>query len=193
MPTSRNQQRHRLCRHSKRRGRTSVSNISLSWTWKAQLDTCGQAPKQVCWEHKAFRASRQVEMDLRIKGAWVRVNGVEMHWSRHGHQESRKRRRRCKLKTPRTSSISLSARADSVQSPLLYLCDNEPAAVLQDVTSWTRTRLAKNKDADCTDIIERLHLRVAAGTATFLLKIKLHRAEIMNEMADIAAEEGRMT
>jgi hypothetical protein len=46
-----------------------------------------------------------------------------------------------------------------------------------------------NKDADIlTDIIQRLHLRVAAGAATFLLKVKSHRGEVMNEMTDIAAE-----
>ena len=49
-----------------------------------------------------------------------------------------------------------------------------------------------NKDADIlTDIIQRLHLRVVAGAATFPFKVISNRGEIMNEMADIAAEKGR--
>ena len=81
-----------------------------------------------------------------------------------------------------------------VQSPLLYLCDNE--AVLRDVARWIgeghKASMSTNKDADIlTDIIQRLHLRVAAGAATFLLKVKSHRGEVLNEMADVAAENGR--
>jgi hypothetical protein len=57
---------------------------------------------------------------------------------------------------------------------------------------WQKANMATKKDADIlTDIIHRLHLRVAAGAAKFLLKIKSHRGELMNEMADIAAEKGR--
>ena len=69
-------------------------------------------------------------------------------------------------------------------------------AVLQDVAKWIgegqKTSLEKNRDADIvTYIIQRLHLRIAAGAATFLIKVKSHRGEFMNEMADIAAERGR--
>jgi ribonuclease HI len=76
----------------------------------------------------------------------------------------------------------------------LYLCDNE--AVLQDIARWIgeghKASMATNKDADnLTDIIQRLHLRVAAGAATFLLKVKSHRGEVLFEMADVAAENGR--
>jgi hypothetical protein len=52
--------------------------------------------------------------------------------------------------------------------------------------------MASNKDADIlTEIIQRLHSRVAAGAAIFLLKVKSHRGEVLNEMADAAAEHGR--
>jgi hypothetical protein len=52
--------------------------------------------------------------------------------------------------------------------------------------------MALNKDADITyEIIQRLHARVQAGAATFLLKVKSHRGEALNEMADAAAEHGR--
>ena len=52
--------------------------------------------------------------------------------------------------------------------------------------------MSTNEDADIlTDIIQRLRLRVAAGAATFLLKVKSHRGEVLNEMADVAAENGR--
>ena len=52
--------------------------------------------------------------------------------------------------------------------------------------------MATNKDADIlTDIIQRLHLRVAAGAATVLLKVKSHRGGVLNEVADVAAENGR--
>ena len=85
-------------------------------------------------------------------------------------------------------------RAVHVESPLLYLCDNE--AVLQDIAKWIgeghKTSMALNKDADImNEIIQRLHARVRAGAATFLLKVKSHRGEALNEMADAAAEHGR--
>ena len=58
---------------------------------------------------------------------------------------------------------------------------------------WRRTSdVHGNKDADIlTEIIQRLHSRVAAGAAIFLLKVKSHRGEVLNEMADAAAEHGR--
>ena len=36
-----------------------------------------------------------------------------------------------------------------------------------------------------------MHSRVHAGAATFLLNVKSHRGEVLNEMADAAAEHGR--
>ena len=45
--------------------------------------------------------------------------------------------------------------------------------------------MSTNEDADIlTDIIQRLRLRVAAGAATFLLKVKSHRGEVLFEMAE---------
>jgi ribonuclease HI len=97
-------------------------------------------------------------------------------------------------KRPELAALASVLRAVQVQSPLLYLCDNE--AVLRDVARWIgeghKASMSTNKDADIlTNIIQRLHLRVAAGAATFLLKFKSHRGEVLNEMADVAAENGR--
>jgi ribonuclease HI len=40
------------------------------------------------------------------------------------------------------------------------------------------------------EIVCLLTQRVRAGRATFLVKVKLHRGELINERADTLAEEG---
>ena len=39
------------------------------------------------------------------------------------------------------------------------------------------------------DVIELLRVRIAAGTATFLVKMKAHQGEPANERADVQADK----
>jgi hypothetical protein len=78
----------------------------------------------------------------------------------------------------------------------VLLCDNE--AVLRVIRKWVgqggKATLATAPDADILpEIICLLTQRVRAGSlgATFLIKVKSHRGEPINERADTLAEEGR--
>jgi hypothetical protein len=77
---------------------------------------------------------------------------------------------------------------------MLYLCDNQ--ALLKAVQKWTgdgpKQTMVNAPDADILrEIIELLKARVATGAATFLVKVKAHRGEPLNELADTLAEEAR--
>jgi hypothetical protein len=76
----------------------------------------------------------------------------------------------------------------------LLLCDNE--LVLCVIRKWVgqggKSTLATAPDADILrEIICLLTQRVRAGRATFLIKVKSHRGEPINERAYTLAEEGR--
>jgi len=67
---------------------------------------------------------------------------------------------------------------------------------LRDIRKWVgqggKATLDTASDADILrEIICLLTQRVLAGRATFLVKVKSHRGELINERADILAEEGR--
>jgi len=75
---------------------------------------------------------------------------------------------------------------------LLYLCDNK--SLLKAVNRWIceggKATLVRAPDADIlAAAIEILQKRIAAGTATFLVKVKAHREEPANERADILADK----
>jgi ribonuclease HI len=77
---------------------------------------------------------------------------------------------------------------------LLYLTDSE--SLLKTISKWigegTRANLATTPDGDIVrEIIQILQERVTAGANTFLIKIKAHRGEPLNEAADSRAEQGR--
>jgi len=79
-----------------------------------------------------------------------------------------------------------------IEEPLLYLCDNQ--SLLKAVNRWIgeggRAALVGAPDADIlAAAIEILRQRIAAGTATFLVKVKAHRGEPANEGADILADK----
>ena len=79
------------------------------------------------------------------------------------------------------------------EDPLL-LCDNE--AVLCVIKKWVgqggKATLATSSDVDILrEIVCLLTQRVRAGRATFLIKVKSHRGEPINERADTLAEKGR--
>jgi ribonuclease HI len=77
---------------------------------------------------------------------------------------------------------------------LLYLTDSE--SLLKTISKWigegTRANLATTPDGDIVrEIVQILQERVTAGANTFLIKIKAHRGEPLNEAADSRAEQGR--
>jgi hypothetical protein len=77
---------------------------------------------------------------------------------------------------------------------LLYLTDSE--ATLQDIHKWigcgAKLNLSKSPDADVLKkIIIKLQLRVQAGEATLLIKVKALRGDPLNEEAVIRAEMRR--
>ena len=51
--------------------------------------------------------------------------------------------------------------------------------------------MSANKHNISLEILEHLRQCIQKGTATFLLKVKSHRGEPLNQKADTLAEEGR--
>ena len=76
----------------------------------------------------------------------------------------------------------------------LLLCDNEAGLCV--IKKWVgqggKATLATAPDADILqEIVCLLTQRVRAGRATFLIKVKSHCGEPINERADTLAEKGR--
>ena len=95
---------------------------------------------------------------------------------------------------PELAAFFLALRDTLIEEPLLYLCDNQ--SLLRAVTRWIgeggKATLVGSADADIlVAAIEILRKRIAAGTATFLarVKVKAHRGEPANEGADILADK----
>ena len=79
----------------------------------------------------------------------------------------------------------------SLDALLLIDCQS----VLTEIGKWIgegcRASLAKSADSDILrSILPILHARIQAGAATFLLKVKAHRGEPLNESADDEAARG---
>ena len=95
---------------------------------------------------------------------------------------------------PELGGIVLALQSAALSEDALLLCDNE--AVLCVIKEWVgqggKATLATAPDADILrEIVCLLTQRVRAGRATFLIKVKSHRGEPINERADILAEKGR--
>ncbi len=95
---------------------------------------------------------------------------------------------------PELGGVVLALRSAALSDDALLLCDNE--AVLRVIKKWVgqggKATLATAPDADILrEIVCLLTQRVRAGRATFLVKVKSHRGEPINERADTLAEEGR--
>jgi len=92
---------------------------------------------------------------------------------------------------PALAAFILALRDTPIEEPLLYLCDNQ--SLLKAVNRWiSEDGKATSVGAPDADIlaaaIEILQMRIAAGTATFLVKVKAHRGEPANE-ANILAHK----
>jgi len=90
------------------------------------------------------------------------------------------------------ATFLLALRDTLIEKPLLYLCDNQ--SLLKTVDRWIgeggKATLMGTPDADIlTAAIELLRKRIAAGTATFLVKVKAHRGEPANKGADTLADK----
>jgi ribonuclease HI len=95
---------------------------------------------------------------------------------------------------PELVRIVLALQSATLSEDVLLLCDN--AAVLCAIKKWVgqggKATLTTAPDADILqEIVCLLTQRVRAGRATFLIKVKSHRREPINERADTLAEEGR--
>ena len=91
---------------------------------------------------------------------------------------------------PKLAAFLLALRDTLIEEPLLYFCDNQ--SLLKAVTMWIgeggKATLVGAPDADIlTAAIKILRKRIAAGTATFLVKVKAHRVQPANEGADMVA------
>jgi ribonuclease HI len=90
--------------------------------------------------------------------------------------------------------VVLALQTAALSEDVLLLCDNE--SVFRVIQKWVghggKVTLDTAPDAD---ILQQLILlprqRVRAGRTTFLVKVKSHRGEPINERADTLAEEGR--
>jgi ribonuclease HI len=95
---------------------------------------------------------------------------------------------------PELGGVVLALQSAALSEDVILLCDN--AAVLCAFKKWVgqggKATLATAPDADILqEIVCLLTHRLRAGRATFLLKVKSHRREPINERADTLAEEGR--
>jgi ribonuclease HI len=94
---------------------------------------------------------------------------------------------------PELGGIVLALQSAALSEDVLLLCDNE--AVLCTIKKWVeqggKATLATAPDADILkDIICLLTRRTRAGRATFLVKVKSHGGEPINERANTLSEEG---
>ncbi len=90
--------------------------------------------------------------------------------------------------------IARTLQALPLETDLLYLCNGE--AALSRVSRWIgsgpRTTLIGDTNADIvTSIVERVRARVLQGACTFMVKVKAHRGEPLNENTDTQAESSR--
>ncbi len=93
---------------------------------------------------------------------------------------------------PELGGVVLALQSAALSEDVL-LCDKE--AVLCAVKKWVgqgeKATLTTALDADILrEIVCLLTQRMRAGRSTFLIKVKSHRGEPINERADILAEEG---
>ena len=90
------------------------------------------------------------------------------------------------------AAFLLALRDTLIEEPLLYLCDNQ--SLLKAINRWLgggeKATLVGAPDAHIlAAAIEILGIRIAAGSATFLVKVKAHRGNPANEGADILADK----
>ena len=107
------------------------------------------------------------------------------------------RRGRSQLTTARLAAVARTLQATPPEVDLLvYLCDSETTldncVIVRRPWSGPRTTLAGDANADIMKmIIECVRERVIRGARTFMVKVKAHRGEPLNERAETQAERAR--
>jgi ribonuclease HI len=107
------------------------------------------------------------------------------------HELAEKRKEGKSSNRPELGGIVIALQSAALSENVLLLCDN--AAVLRAIRKWVgqggKATLATTPDADILqEIVCLLTQRVRAGRATFLIKVKSHRGEPINERAGTLAE-----
>jgi len=90
------------------------------------------------------------------------------------------------------AAFLLALRDTLIKEPLLYLCDNQ--SLFKTGNKWCgeggKATLVGASDAYILSAaIEILRKRITEGTATFLVKVKAHRGEPVNERDNILADK----
>jgi len=95
---------------------------------------------------------------------------------------------------PELAAVARTLQATPPEVDLLYLCDSDTTLdkVLRWIGSGPRTTLAGDANADIMKtIIECVRERVIRGARPFMVKVKAHRGDPLNERADTQAERAR--
>ena len=95
---------------------------------------------------------------------------------------------------PEMGALAEALRIAPRDQPLLLFCDSENTlnTLLKWVGEGARVALHHCDDADILrEVLKLLHERHANKASTFLIKVKAHRGEPLNEGADTEAEYGR--
>ena len=110
-------------------------------------------------------------------------------WARVGREEEG-----TSLNRPELGGIVLALQSSALSEDFLLLCDNAAVlcAIKKLIGQGGKATQATAPDADILrEIVCLPTQRVRAGRAAFLIKVKSHRGEPINERADTLAEEGR--
>jgi len=119
----------------------------------------------------------------------------------YNNLRGKKKKQQCKVRReeegsrsnrPELAAFLLALRDMLIEEPLLYLFDNQ--SLLNAVNRWIgeggKAMLVGAPDADIlVAAIEILRNRIAAGTATLLVKMKEHQGEPASEGADILVDK----
>ena len=153
--------------------REIIESRGLTWESRQRLDAAGaEEGDLIVGQSRCFKIR-----DRRRKGH-LRVGRAE-----EGASSLR----------PELAALEAALEAVEVEKDLLLLVDCRTA--LTEIEKWigegSKVCMATVKDADILRaVIERLRKRIEAGAATFLVKIKAHRGEPLNEGADDEADRG---
>jgi ribonuclease HI len=168
----------------------------MEHAFSCNIHTTGWALKSDSWEDMGFKELFLAWMSRAKMARWgqgavdFRGQGEETDkCARVGREEEGTSSNR-----PELGRVVLALQSAALSEDILLLCDD--AAVLCAIKKWVgqggKATLATAPDADILqEIVCLLTQRVRAGRATFLIKVKSHRGEPINERADTLAEEGR--
>ena len=127
---------------------------------------------------------------IKVEGRiYAPVDRRRRGWARIGREEEGTSSYRAEL----AALLMLLREAPEAEDVVALLdCKSEITEVRKWVGEGAKATLVGIANADILEaIIEKLRARVQAGAATFLVKVKAHRGEPLNEEADDCADAGR--